>query len=78
MASYFPDNAAKTRSYGIKNSENFEIKHAFLSKSFFPQSNFIHTSCLNAFKPMVENLQNELYQLENKQAKGAKLCAIIR
>ena len=23
-------------------------------------------------KPMIENLQNELYQLENKQAKGAK------
>ena len=27
---------------------------------------------------MIENLQNELYQLENKQAKGAKLCANIR
>ena len=26
---------------------------------------------------MIENLQNELYQLENKQAKGAKLCANI-
>ena len=26
-------------------------------------------------KPMIENLQNELYQLENKQAIGAKLCA---
>ena len=78
MASYFLDNAAKTCSYGLKISENFEIKHAFLSKSFFHQSNFIHTSCLNAFKPMVENLQNGLYQLENKQVEGAKLCAIIR
>ena len=29
-------------------------------------------------KPMIENLQNELYQLENKQAKYAKLCANIR
>ena len=29
-------------------------------------------------KPVIENLQNELYQLENKQAKGAKLCANIR
>ena len=27
---------------------------------------------------MIENLQDELYQLENKQAKGAKLCANIR
>ena len=29
-------------------------------------------------KPMIENLQNELYQLENKQSKGAKLRANIR
>ena len=29
-------------------------------------------------KPMIENLQNELYQLENKQAIGANLCANIR
>ena len=27
---------------------------------------------------MIENLQDELYQLENKQAKGAKLRASIR
>ena len=27
---------------------------------------------------MIEKLKNELYQLENKQAKGAKLCANIR
>ena len=27
---------------------------------------------------MIENLQNELYQLENKQAKGVKLRANIR
>ena len=27
---------------------------------------------------MIENLQDELYQLENKQAKGGKLCANIR
>ena len=26
---------------------------------------------------MIENLQDELYQLEKKQAKGAKLCANI-
>ena len=29
-------------------------------------------------KPMIVNLQNKLYQLKNKQEKGAKLCANIR
>ena len=29
-------------------------------------------------KPMIQNLQNKLYRLENKQAKGAKFCANIR
>ena len=29
-------------------------------------------------KPIIKNLQDELYQLENKQAKGAKLRASIR
>ena len=29
-------------------------------------------------KPMTENLQDEVYQLENKQAKGPKLGANIR
>ena len=29
-------------------------------------------------KPMIENLKDELYQWENKQGKGAKLCANIR
>ena len=28
-------------------------------------------------KPLIENLQNELYQLENKQVKGANVCANI-
>ena len=28
-------------------------------------------------KPMIENLKNELYQLENKQAKDAKLGATL-
>ena len=27
---------------------------------------------------MIQNLQDDLYQLVNKQAKGAKLCANIR
>ena len=29
-------------------------------------------------KPIIKNLQDELYQLENKQAKGAKLRRTIR
>ena len=29
-------------------------------------------------KPMIENLQDDLYQLENNQAKSVKLCANIR
>ena len=29
-------------------------------------------------KPLIENLQDELYQWENKQGKDAKLCANIR
>ena len=29
-------------------------------------------------KPIIKNLQDELYQLENKQGKGAKLRATIR
>ena len=29
-------------------------------------------------KPMNENLQDKFYQLENKQTKGARLCANIR
>ena len=29
-------------------------------------------------KPMIENLRDEIYQKENKQGKGAKLCAKIR
>ena len=28
-------------------------------------------------KPMFKNLQNELYQLQNKQAKGVKPCPTL-
>ena len=28
-------------------------------------------------KPMIENVQNEFYQLENKKATGSKTCANI-
>ena len=36
--------------YGLKISENIEIKHVFQSKAFFHFSNNLHTSCLRAFK----------------------------
>ena len=32
----------------------------------------------NQNKPTTENFKDELYQLEKRQAKGAKLCADIR
>ena len=35
-------------------------------------------NCERETKPMIENLQHELNQLENKQGKGAKLDADIR
>ena len=50
LVSYFLNNAAKTRSYGLKISENTEIKHLFPPKSFFYLSNFHHTSYFSALK----------------------------
>ena len=47
---YFLNNAAKTCSYCLKISKNFQIKHVFQSKAFFHPSNFLHTNCLSAFK----------------------------
>ena len=35
LISYFLNDAAKTSAYGLKISENFQIKHAFLSKKYF-------------------------------------------
>ena len=50
---------------------NFETKirlqNLYKKENFKPEINL-----------MIENLQDELYQLENKQAKGAKLRANIR
>ena len=48
LASCFLDNAAKTRSYELKSSENIEIKHVFQSELFFHHSNFLYISCLSA------------------------------
>ena len=33
---------------------------------------------IRGIKPMIENLQDKLYQLEYKQAKDAKFCANIK
>ena len=49
LVSYFPNNAAKTCLYGLKISENIEIKQAFQSKDFFHLSGNLHTSCSSAF-----------------------------
>ena len=46
---------------------NKEIKKLLPKKKFLPET-----------KLMIENLQDELYQLENKQAKGTTPCANIR
>ena len=46
---YFLNNAAKTCSYGLKISENIEIKHVFQSKVFFHLSSTLHTRCHSAF-----------------------------
>ena len=39
---------------------------------------YIKTNLKPAFKPMIENLQDELSRLENKQIKGTKLHSNIR
>ena len=44
LVSYIPNNV-KTYSYGLKISENIEIKHAFQFKSNFSFSNTFHRSC---------------------------------
>ena len=41
-------------------------------RNFYKRKNF-----KPEIKPIIENLQNELYQLENKQVKGANVCANI-
>ena len=43
------------------------LQNSYKKENFIPE-----------IKPMVENLQDELCQLENKQENGAKLCAKIR
>ena len=54
LASYFLDNATKTCLYGLKISENIEIKHVFQSKSYFHHSNFLHTIVVSA--PLIDKI----------------------
>ena len=49
LVSYFLNNAAKTRLYGLKISEIIEIGHLFQSRAFFHLSSNLHTRCLSAF-----------------------------
>ena len=44
-----------------------DLKETYTKKMFRPE-----------IKPIIKNLQDELYQLENKQTKGAKLHPTIR
>ena len=55
----------------VKKFQNFEterrLQNLYKKEIFEPE-----------IKPMIEKVQDELYQLENKQAKGAKLGTNIR
>ena len=53
LFTYFLNNAAKTRLYGLEISENIEIEHVFQSKAFFHLTSNIHTSCFSAFKSVL-------------------------
>ena len=69
LQSHFKENA-KILSINSTTQENVRIsrlKEDCQTSNFKPE-----------MKPMIENLQDELYQLENKQAKGAKLGVNIR
>ena len=50
LVSYFLNNDAKTCPYGLKISENIEIRHFFQSRAFFHLCRNLHKSCLSAFK----------------------------
>ena len=40
--------------------------------------NYTKKKFIPEIKPIIKNLQDKVYQLENKQAKGSELCATIR
>ena len=53
FVSYFLNNAPKTCLYGLKISENIEIKHVFQSKSFLHFISNLYIGCLSAFKDKI-------------------------
>ena len=64
---------AKISSKNSTTQENINFKTKIRLQNLCKKENF-----KPEIKPMIENLQDELYQLENKQEKGAKLRANIR
>ena len=70
--SCFKENA-KIFSKNCTTQENMTILRLKWDYKTYKKENF-----KPEIKPMTENLQDDLYQLENKQAKGAKLRANIR
>ena len=65
MLRYFLNIPQLKKIYNFKNE--IRLQNLCKKENFKPE-----------IKPMIENLQDELYQLENKQAKSAKLHANIR
>ena len=57
---YFLKNGAKTCLYGLKISENIEIKHVFQFKAFFHITSSLHTTCFNAFNSSRQVIKNNL------------------
>ena len=62
LVSYFLNNDAKTCLYGLKISENIEIRHFFQSITFFHVSSNLHTSCLNGFNGGQEKKKRAICQ----------------
>ena len=65
MLRYFLNIPQLKKIYNFKNE--IRLQNLYKKENFKPE-----------IKSMIENLQDELYQLENKQAKSAKLHANIR
>ena len=68
LVSYILNNVVKTYSYGLKISENIEIKHAFQFRSNFSFSNTFHRSCRVSTEE-AESLKNSNQEIlsENQQ-----------
>ena len=61
-----PNNLSLAKKY-YNFETNIRLQNLYKKENFKPK-----------IKQLIENLQGELYQLENKQPKGAKLRANIR